>query len=345
MVALPDGKEKALSKIGDFLKKKTLITFLVILISALILSFATVSAQVNTLGIHFIKIHQEREHNKLLEGRAGNPWQYRILADYMLKPCLNFAQEIEIERPKPNTYIFFRFLQNILIFVAASYYYKKLGLSLITSLLGISILAWSISQGVYDSDLSFSTYFDLLFYLIAVNLLLTEKYLWLLPLMVLAAFNRETSGLIIILLPAYIIFSKPEQKKDPLIYIATLGMGILYTSIFFGLRAYFDEQEFLTAYGNFPGKQTLYFNVVNLLSWQRILMTVGLLPFLAIFSYPKWTKPLKIFFWVIVPIWGVIHFLASVVSETRLFLVPIALIFIPATLFGIQKDNTRNSTV
>jgi hypothetical protein len=323
------------------MKKKTFTTFFIILASAFILSFATVSDQVNTLGFHFVKNHQEREHNKLLEGHAGNPWQYRILADYMLEPLIHFFQGSGMERPKPRAFILFRFIQNIFIFIAASYYYKKLGLPILSSLLGVSILAWMMSQGVYDSDLTFNTYFDLLFYLIAVILLLTEKYLWLLPLMVLAAFNRETCGLMIILLPAYIIFYKPQQKKDPRVYIATLGMAILYTTIFFGLRSYFGEQEFLTAFGNFPGKRTLYFNVVNLFSWQRILITVGLIPFLAVFSYPKWIKPLKIFFWVIVPVWGTIHFLASVVAETRLFLVPLAVIFIPAILFGTQKDKTQ----
>ncbi len=320
------------------MKEKTFFVFLGVLFFALILSFTVISSQVNTLSFHFVKVKQEKEHNKMLEGNAGNPWQYRVLADYMVEPLINLFYKIGVDRPKPSAFILFRFVQNTLIFIAAVYYYKKLGLPTFYAFLGIAILAWMMLQAFYNSDLSLNTYFDVLFYLFAAILILEEKYLWLLPLMILAAFNRETSGLIVFMLPAHIIFVNPDKKREMQAMISFLGMGILYTGIFLGLRAYFGEQEFLTAYGYYPGKQVLYFNFLNLLSWQRILATAGIIPFLAIFSYRKWSKTLKVFFWVIVPVWGVVHFFASVVAETRLFLVPLALIFIPATLFGLQRQ-------
>jgi len=320
------------------MKHRKSITLIIITLSALLLSFASVRAQVNYMSFHFIKVHQEKVHNDVLEGKAGNPWQYRILAEYMLEPVITLFRNININRPQPSAFIFFRFLQNTFIFIAAAYFYKKLGLSTYTALLGITILAWMISQSFYDSDLSFNTYFDVLFYLLAGIIILYEKYLWLLLLMVIAAFNRETCGLIILLLPAYALFSQPTHKKNKQVILTTFGMGILYTGIFLWLRVFFGEQQFLTAHGNYPGKGILYFNIFNLRSWEQIWSTAGIIPFLALFSYRKWPKHLKVFFWVIVPVWGIIHFLASVVAETRLFLVPLSLIFIPCVLFGLNHN-------
>lgn len=322
-----------------FMNKNATLIFLVTLF-ALILSFATISNQVNSLTFRFIKVHQGREHTELLNGVAGNPWQYRVLADYMLEPIIDLFTKIGIDRPQPSAFISFRFLQNFLIFVAAFYYYKKIGLSNFASFLGINILAWMMSNAIYDSDLAFNTYFDVLFYLLAAYLILSDRYLWLLPLILLAALNRETSGLIIVLLPIYVLLEGKKGAKRKEAALVFIGMSMIYVAVFFGLRQYFDDQVFITAYGYRPGKQLLYKNVVNLLSWQKIFMTVGIIPLLALLAYPKWSRHLKIFFWTVVPLWGLIHFVASVVAETRLFLVPLSLIFIPATLFGLNMDKS-----
>jgi len=44
---------------------------------------------------------------------------------------------------------------------------------------------------------------------------------------------------------------------------------------------------------------------------------------------------LQSFFLVIVPVWFIIHLFYSVMAETRLLLVPFALVFVPGTLLGI----------
>ena len=144
------------------MSKKPFFLFLLVAFAALLLSFATVSTQVNTLTYRFIKIHQMRVHTDMLEGKAGNPWQYRVLTDIMLiKPLIQLARELSVARTEARTFIAFRFGQNVLIFIAAFYYYRKLGLPKFTSFLGISILAWMMGQAFYNSDMSFNTYFDI----------------------------------------------------------------------------------------------------------------------------------------------------------------------------------------
>ncbi|MBI1794108.1 MAG: hypothetical protein HYR70_07940 [Chloroflexi bacterium] len=218
---------------------------------------------------------------------------------------------------------------------------KKLKLSLHANLLGLSVLAWGISYSLYNSDLSFNVYFDIVFYLVGAILILDKRFNWILPLTALAAFNRETSVLIPFMLICFACFgdTQKETKKSATLYAA--GSLIIFGTIFFGLRLYYGKQAFLTADGFYPGLGLLYLNIRRGVTWEQLLITFGIIPFLAIFAYGDWPKTLKIFFWVIVPAWFGVHFLAALIAETRLLLVPQALIFIPGAFLGISQGKTH----
>ena len=312
--------------------------WVVLLGAAILLSIATVYAQVNDVSVRFIRIQQEKVHLQMMSGVAGNPWQYRILADWMISFLIPVVNRLEIARPEITSFIAFRFLQCMLIFVAAGIYYRKLGLSLMANLLGLSILAWGMSYSLYNSDLSFNNYFDVAFYLMAASLIMSERFIWTIPLMFLAAFNRETSALIPVMLVTHVYFSEgAKEKMKPALLYALAGI-VIFAVIFVGLRYYYGEQIFLTADGYYPGFGLMYLNLKRAITWEQILITFGILPILALFAYAEWPKSLKIFFWTVVPIWVAVHFFSSLVAETRLLLVPYALIFIPAVLFGIANN-------
>ena len=311
----------------------------VLVISAILLSIATVYAQVNDVTEHFIKNQQEKVHLQMMAGVAGNPWQYRILGDWMAEYLLRLFFAINVNAPKLTAYIVFRFLQCLLIFVCAGVYYRKLGLSLYVNLTGLSILAWSMSHSLYNSDLSLNVFFDVAFYLVAGIVILKRKYFWIPLLMIPAAFNRETSVLIPLMLVAFVYFTdEKDQSIKPAILYAVLGM-VIFSVIFSGLRIYYGEQEFLTADGYRPGIGLLVLNLSRWVTWEQLAITLGLIPFLAVFAYPHWSKALKIFFWVTVPIWLGVHFFAALVAESRLLLVLQSLIFIPGMLFGLTEKN------
>ena len=311
--------------------------WLILLISAIFLSVATTSAQVDDVTFRFIRIQQEKVHQEMLKGVAGNPWQYRILADWMIDPLMNLFVARDVLSPKPSAFIFFRFLQCLLIFVAAGVYYKKLGLPLIANLLGLSILAWGMSHSLYNSDLAFNVFFDIAFYLIAAILIMDERFVWIPLLMIPATLNRETSLLIPFMLLSFVYFGDKNAKNMRLTSLFTAMGLIVFLLVFVGLRNYYGEQIFLTADGYYPGIGLLVLNLSRIVTWQQLLVTLGIIPFLAIFSYHSWPRTLKIFFWVVVPVWVVVHFFAALVAETRLMLVPQALIFIPGVLFGLVE--------
>jgi putative copper export protein len=101
---------------------------IVLLVSAILLSVASVHAQVEYLGVRFLKVQQEKAHEQMMAGIAGNPWQYRILADLLVEPLIILFKEMDLVRPPATAFIVFRFVQNLLIFLLAGIYHKKTGL-------------------------------------------------------------------------------------------------------------------------------------------------------------------------------------------------------------------------
>jgi len=309
--------------------------WIILIISAILLSIGTVYAQVNDVTLHFLNVQQGKVHIQMMEGVAGNPWQYRILADWMVDYIIKLFGDTGIPRPKISAFIAFRFIQCLLIFLAAGIYYQKLRLSLFANLLGLSILTWGMSHSLYNSDLAFNNFFDIAFYLIAAIIIMEGKFIWIPLLMIPAAFNRETSALIPFMLIGFAYFSNNKVKNMKLTMVYAIVSLIFFASIFIGLRLHYGEQQFLTADGYFPGIGLLVLNLTRLVTWEQLIITLGVTPFLAIFAYRVWPGTLKIFFWVVVPLWFAIHFFAALVAETRLLLVPVALVFIPGALFGI----------
>ena len=321
----------------NFIAGKRFSLLTILLIAAAVLAAGVTYAQVNFLGLHFLRVQQEKVHVQMLQGIAGNPWQYRILADFLIEPVIRLLKGLGIPQPESFTFIGFRFLQCVLILVLAGIFYRKLGLRLYEGLIGLSILAWSMSYSLYNSDLSFNVYFDIAFYLLAAILILDRRYLWLVLLMIPAALNRETS----ILIPFMLFFvargevSEERSRRNGMICSA-IGL-LVYVVIFVGLRVYYGQQQFLTADGYYPGFGLLVVNLRRWTTWEQISITLGIFPLLALFAYRHWPRDLKVFFWVVVPLWVAAHFGAALVAETRLLLVPQALVFIPGALFDLAS--------
>lgn len=309
-----------------------------LLSSAVLLSIAATYAQIDYLGVHFIRVQQAKMHQEMLQGIAGNPWQYRILADLLIEPIIALSRRLGFSSPEALSFIAFRLLQNLLILVTAGIYYRKLGLPLQVNLLALSILTWGMSFSLYNSDLSFNVYFDVAFYLLAGILILEGRLLWVVLLMLPAAFNRETSLLIPLLLVGLYLFDETRRSNRAGAIRAAAAAIAVYVIVAVGLRLHYGHQDFLTADGYYPGLGLLWLNATRLVTWEQLLITLGIMPPLAILVYPSWPRVLRIFFWVCVPIWVGVHFVSALVAETRLMLVPQTIIFIPAALSGLAAS-------
>lgn len=274
---------------------------------------------------------QFQYHQVVIAGEAGNPWQYRILAPFLLEGLIRLTAPLQIPHQIALIFVALRTLQNIAIFALVYRYFEILGYRLEIKILGLSLVMWGMVLAAYDSDLAFNTYFDVIFYLLGVLLIWGARWAWLIPLMVLATLNRETSGLIPILAGLTLWFVHQERRlnRDYALIIAALG---LYFAIFAALRLHYGLRP---SDSPTPGLDALIFNLTDLRGWVLVTATLGLTPLLASLSWQKMERRLQIWGIVILPLWFIIHLSGGIMAETRLFLVPYILILVPASLSGL----------
>jgi hypothetical protein len=192
-----------------------------------------------------------------------------------------------------------------------------------------------MTHSLYDSDLMFNTYSDIIFYLAAGLVILYNRNAWVIPIVGVAALNRETSGLIPLMLVLHSLYIKTETTSlTRQIMIAMFGLG-LYALVFFTLRYIYGEQPLILPYGNHLGFELFRFNMFRYITWVQLFATLSVMPILAVLSPRHWPPSLQAFFWAIVPIWLAVHSFCSVLAETRLLLVPFILVFVPGALFGM----------
>jgi hypothetical protein len=284
-----------------------------------------------------------------------NPWQYRVLANWLLNAWIWWLSFLNVEfigvslahTPQgsgffavaPNEWplLIFKFLQNILLFVVASRFYRLFTREKILVYCAMIILAYALGLGNFDSDLSFNTYFDVIFYLYACLWILQKKYPYLLLLIIPAALNRETSALIPVLLFVQGIDFRQRRISDRRAVLFAGLCFFLFVIIFFWLRFHYGYRTPQHVVGLFHITDYLRYNLSLPATYMKLLMVFSVLPIFALFGWRHWPPALKRWFWVIFPAWIVIHFSVAIVAESRLFYVPVALLFVPALLIAIDS--------
>jgi hypothetical protein len=314
--------------------------FFLLIISCALLSGFTVYDQVfHRTGLDYILDEQLRFHRGVIEGTSVNPWQYRILVPYLIELARTIFNFLGLEISYLRTFFGLRLFQNLLIFYLFARYLTRLRVNRKLTLIGLALLAWGFTYSGYASQLAFDTYFDILFYLIAVLLVLEYKYIWLIPLSIIAAFNRETGIFIPALLLIYQYKSNlREFIKQREFRISAIGL-LLFITIFVTLRMWYGPRDYLKDLS--PGISLLKNNITDFYSYFSIFATYTIIPVLALIHYKNWPEMLQRFFWIMVPIWIAVHLFTSVIAEARLFLVPYILILLPAALMTSQFYNSR----
>lgn len=309
---------------------------ILIVLLAIVLAILTVKLQLDSLdggADGFIHGTQWTRHEAVLQGHAPNPWQYRVFSEYLAEGFVRLFQLLKVQDAIGFGFISLRVLQNMAVFLLAYALYRKISASKVISLMGMLLLASSMKNAFYDNDLSFNTYFDLIFYLLAVILILNQKYYWVILVTALAALNRETSGLIPFLaLAAGVNERLPLHKK----LLPFLLSAAVFALVFFWLHALYPNRPLYIPYGQVPGYPMLIYNVARSFTWDQLFYTLGLIPAIGLLFIFNWPRLWRRFFLIMCPAWFALHFVLSIAGETRLFLVPQAVIFIPGILFALK---------
>jgi hypothetical protein len=329
-------------------------------------------------------------HMALIKGQSQyyNPWQYRMLCPaiieglmyiynhtvdkiYPVEEKFNF-QYNQTSEPNPETkqfldllqtkgalkylivFLLFRLLLNVLVFTLAYCLWRHFVQNRLLILLGLMFISLAMGNAVIASDLTFNTYLDNVFYLLTGCIIIYKlNSYWLLPLTILAAFNRETAMLIpVLFFVSQIDFSNfkliPFNLKTigfpPVrIWLLTGLLIALFTGIFAGVRAYYGylaPQVWKAA----PGMDMIKLNLLSpvaLKSYMELLGVMGIIPFIIVYSLRVFPSILKVWFLAIVPLWFAVHIYSVVIYQTRLFMVPLILILMPMMLWLIEYNYKR----
>jgi hypothetical protein len=291
---------------------------------------------------------QIERHERMIAGQSEffNPWQYRILSAYTLEGVIQVYNALLPGKPDIIPYAGLHFAQVALIFILCLIYFRRLGVAnpfLIG--LGLVVTCYCMSTSVFQSDLSFNTYFDIAFYLAAALLIIRGNIVWIIPLTLLAALNRETSGFIplMVLAPFPMRLADIDRRK---VIVAAASLAV-FTAVFFAVRLYYGFQPGVGIHGMTSPKDFFIFNITFLRMYPLLLGTLSIIPIVVVLHLARLPILLRHWFWLIIPLWFLIHFVKGTAMETRLFLVPQVLIFIPAFLLlidGWYKENLNPST-
>jgi hypothetical protein len=284
----------------------------------------------------FIEHNEVAAQRGVIDSLVGDPWRFRLLSEWGTEGFLRAARAIGFSQPAVVAFLSFRVLQNFAIFVLSWIYYRRLGSSRFASALGLGLVAWAMTQSLYHAALAFNTYTDIAFYVAAALLIMDRRYVWIVPLTVLAALNRETSGLIPVMLIAYAVWlglGTPEGRRALRLGLASLAAFGATIAI---VRAAVGAAPLILANGHHPGFDLFGYNVGRGLTWDYLFRTLNILPLLALATVRRWPPALRVFGLAVVPAWLAIHVFTGILAESRLVLVPLVLVFVPGALAGLS---------
>lgn len=282
---------------------------------------------------------QIERHERMLAGESEfyNPWQYRVFSMWVLEGVIQAFEWVFPGKPAIIPYLFLNYLQFILIFWLFISYLRILRVTNPYLLgCGLIILCYSMANSYFRSDLSFNTYFDIIFYLLAAIIILQKKYWWIVPLTLIAALNRETSGFIPLMLLAPYSWESLKDTPRQKWLIAGISL-LLFAVVFASVRLYYGYQPGYGINNMSSPADFLVFNLTFFRLYPLWIGTLSIVPILILFGLRHLPPVIRSWFWLIVPLWFVIHFIKSNAMETRLFLVPQVLIFVPALLLLASK--------
>ena len=211
------------------------------------LALAQTDLQFQMLGSEFHKTVPDAiqdvqlfRHVDVLKGTAPNPWQYRVFSEWIVEGFIYVSARLL----RPDLAVFsalwsLRILQNLVLLTLVYLYFIRLGITKTASVYGVVLLAGGMLHVFHESDLSYNTYFDVIFYLLAGILILNARYGWVPVLMIAAALNRETSAMIPVLLMIWGWLGRSNNRMKALIS-GVIGIFV-WMLIFAALHLYYPN--------------------------------------------------------------------------------------------------------
>lgn len=280
-----------------------------------------------TVGIQFLHLHcngpgyiEQKEfahHNAVLDGTALSPYKYRIASPVMIEAIRRMTGLDFL-----HTCLYFRVLQNFLIFILLYHYFRKIGFDNILSITGLGIAIFIFYGIIASSPMAVYSYTQTILFLTA--LLRPQWIPWLAPL---AMLNREEA----IFMPVLLYLHDRDLNKAGITFILAIAVYVM-------LRLILGPAEY--AHGGrpdiMPGLSMLLYNIQDETVYYSFARTLGIIP-LTVISWkvlPKNIRELAMYFSL--P-FILVDSIFGRMNETRLFMVPFVVSLIPITLYAISR--------
>ncbi len=309
-------------------------------IALFLVSFFALHAHIHERGFNYINAgNQVLRHEARLAGESPfyNPWQYRMFSTWAVELHVTAYEKLEVAAPYYSAFTHFRFAQQIIIFTLCFFYFRRFTPNHLLALTGVVLLGYAMSYSVWNSDLSFDTYTDIILFLLAFMVLERGRSPWIIPICALAGANRETA----ILIPAFAgvlaIKSWWPLSIDRREMAIAVVAGVTFLAVAVGLRVYYGLAENEVA----DGYKWLLLNLTDARTHFFVLGVVNICLLLPIFYFRDLTPFLRRAFLSVIPIWFVAHYVLVPVNEGRLFLVPYVVVLIPTLLHLIESGQRR----
>lgn len=247
-------------------------------------------------------------------------------------------------------FILVRWLLNFFILLLAWRLWRHFIQSDWLAFLGVNFVALAMGNAVAIADLAFNTYADIIFYLLTAIIIVEKKNIfWLVPISILSSFNRETG----LLIPALYFISQVDfsqlatgkfsfkniiwPKLNTWLFTAVLYLLFMGAFVFLRWHYGYQPQQLWKVPAGWPMLKLNLMSAVGIKGYMELIGTFGIIPLIIIYKFRMFPYLLKKWFLFLAPIWFGVHYISVPAYQTRLFLVPIILIFMPMILWLTEK--------
>ncbi|NUQ00801.1 MAG: hypothetical protein HUU35_13205 [Armatimonadetes bacterium] len=257
-----------------------------------------------------------RIHEAVVEGTADYPHQFRPLVPFVCEAAFRAGLPLRV------AYLLQRLVCWFLALLLLHQYLRawlREELCLAGGLFLAAMLPFSvIATGFQPTDP-----LNLLLYVLAYRLLLARQDGWLLLLVAVGMFNRETIALVALLAAAV----RLDEWRTPRYWALVMGLTAVAAAVYLGLHAWYGPRDsfttLVTPRENIPANLTRFGSL-------RAVVVYGVLWWLALSGLREQPAFLRRSV-ILVPVFLVVHLAVGLLGETRYFL-PLAPTILPLAL-------------
>ena len=269
-------------------------------------------------------------HLGMLLGRAPAPNQYRPLTPYL-------AEAVRSLLPDQSVYTAYLVLRGAVTGVTLFCFdrYLRVWFTSSAAAAGAFFLAASIPftffRVVQESDP-----INLLVFVLAFWALALGRDLWLIPLVLIGAFNRETVAMI----PALYLIIRWAREQPLRLAWRTLAIGASWAAVYGGLLLHYGARKYYCDVVMLPK------NLESLSPTLFLVLVFGAVWVLAYMARRDGPEMLRRALWLVPP-FILLHYLIAMVFEVRLFL-PLAPILVPlawCVVFPQDRRTTQGAAI